>query len=103
MSSVGRHRASAPNRTTARRCTCSTTPTSCTDHGAGFKGAAAWSLPDLAVRLGLMAARADELGSDDEAVAHAAVAALRERMRRHDATVDDSPFWGAVFEEFEEL
>ncbi|MFF8369605.1 SUKH-4 family immunity protein [Streptomyces lydicus] len=47
------------------------------DHGAGFKGAAAWSLPDLAVHLGLIAARADELGSDDEAVAHAAVGGRR--------------------------
>ncbi|MFF8897979.1 SUKH-4 family immunity protein [Streptomyces lydicus] len=72
------------------------------DHGSGYKGAAAWSLPDLAVHLGLIAARADELGSDDEAVAQAAAAALRTRMRRHDATVDESPFWGMVFEEFEE-
>ncbi|MFH8680190.1 SUKH-4 family immunity protein [Streptomyces lydicus] len=71
------------------------------DHGAGFKGAAAWSLPDLAVLLGLIAGRAGELVSGDEAVARAAVAALRARMRRHDATVDESPFWRMVFEEIE--
>ncbi|WP_327687797.1 SUKH-4 family immunity protein [Streptomyces tubercidicus] len=67
------------------------------DHGAGYKGAAASSLPDLAVLLGLIAERSDELDSDDQATARAAVAALRELMCRHDAAVEDSPFWRTAF------
>lgn len=47
------------------------------DHGAGWKGPAADSLPVL---LGLIAESSDALESDDDAVRAAAVADLRERM-----------------------
>ncbi|MGY5127084.1 SUKH-4 family immunity protein [Streptomyces nigrescens] len=67
------------------------------DHGAGYRGAAASSLPDLAALLGLIAERSAELDTDDRAVARAAVAALRELMCGHDAAVEESPFWRTAF------
>ena len=67
------------------------------DHGAGARGAAASSLPDLAALLGLIAERSDELEAADRAVARAAVAAVRELMCRHDAAVKESPFWSTAF------
>ena len=73
------------------------------DHGAGYRGAATWSLPGLAVLLGLMAECRDGLEADDAEVRRTAASELRERMRSHDATVDESPFWEAVFEDFEEF
>ncbi|MEU9125715.1 hypothetical protein AB0C96_38855 [Streptomyces sp. NPDC048506] len=72
------------------------------DHGAGYKGAAAWSLPDLAVVPGLIAERRDELDADDAQVRRTAATELRTRMRAHDATVDESPFWEQVFQGFTE-
>lgn len=71
------------------------------DHGAGYKGLAAWSLPDLAVLLGLIAECREELDADDDAVRAAAAVGVLDRMRVHDAVVGESPFWEAVFEEFE--
>ncbi|MFD5396047.1 SUKH-4 family immunity protein [Streptomyces sp. NPDC127097] len=67
------------------------------DHGAGHQGAAASSLPGLAVLLGLIAERSDELTADDRATARAAVAALRELMCGHDTAVGESPFWHTAF------
>ncbi|MEU5211143.1 SUKH-4 family immunity protein [Streptomyces sp. NPDC020742] len=72
------------------------------DHGAGYQGPAAWSLPDLAVLLGLMVESGEALDADDAGARHTAATELRARMRSHDATVDESPFWGAVLEEFED-
>ncbi|TJZ56103.1 hypothetical protein FCH28_09365 [Streptomyces piniterrae] len=66
------------------------------DHGAGYKGQAASSLPDLAVLLGLIAERCDELASSEHEVRATAVAKLREDMRDHDPAIDDSPFWDGV-------
>ncbi|MEU7362796.1 hypothetical protein [Streptomyces olivaceoviridis] len=62
------------------------------DHGAGWKGLAADSLPVLAVLLGLIAESGDDLESDDDAVRAAVVAELRERMIGLEPYVDDSAF-----------
>ncbi|MFF8908665.1 hypothetical protein [Streptomyces olivaceoviridis] len=66
------------------------------DHGAGWKGLAADSLPVLAVLLGLIAESGDALESDDDAVRAAVVAALRERMIGLEPYVDDSAFWNEI-------
>ncbi|MFI9150254.1 SUKH-4 family immunity protein [Streptomyces sp. NPDC053367] len=71
------------------------------DHGDGWQGPAAHSLPRLAVLLGLIAESGDALASDDEAVRAAAATALRERLIAHDPNVDGSAFWDQVFESFE--
>lgn len=68
------------------------------DHGAGWKGLAADSLPVLGVLLGLIAESSDALQSDDDAVRAAAVADLRERMIGLEPYVDDSAFWDDIFE-----
>ncbi|MFD7459313.1 MULTISPECIES: SUKH-4 family immunity protein [unclassified Streptomyces] len=68
------------------------------DHGQGWQGPAADSLPVLAVLLGLIAESSDALRSDDDAVRTAAVTDLRERMIRRDLNVDDSAFWDEIFE-----
>ncbi|MFM9370633.1 SUKH-4 family immunity protein [Streptomyces sp. Da 82-17] len=69
------------------------------DHGAGWQGPAASSLPSLAVLLGLMAESAEALDSPDDAVRVPAAGALRERMIAHDADVEDSDFWQQMFED----
>ncbi|MFD9432998.1 SUKH-4 family immunity protein [Streptomyces sp. NPDC060002] len=68
------------------------------DHGAGWKGPAADSLPRLAVLLGLIAESGNALESADDAVRAAAITDLRERMIGQDLYVDDSAFWDAIFE-----
>ncbi len=68
------------------------------DHGDGWKGLAADSLPLLAVLLGLIAEASDALESDDDAVRAAAVADLRERMIGQDVYVSESAFWDEIFE-----
>ncbi|BAU87093.1 hypothetical protein SLA_6224 [Streptomyces laurentii] len=69
------------------------------DHGAGWKGAAAHSLPRLAVLLGLITEAGTELEAEDDAERAAAVAALRVRMSACDPTVDDCGLWDEVFED----
>ncbi|MFE6102114.1 SUKH-4 family immunity protein [Streptomyces laurentii] len=69
------------------------------DHGAGWKGAAAHSLPRLAVLLGLIAEAGTALEAEDDAERAAAVAALRARMSACDPTVDDCELWDEVFED----
>ncbi len=71
------------------------------DHGAGWKGTAAGSLPHLAVLLALIAESSTALESDDDAVRAAAVDALRRRMIAHDSYVEDSEFWDEIFELFD--
>ncbi|MFJ8539035.1 hypothetical protein [Streptomyces sp. NPDC093591] len=71
------------------------------DHGAGWKGIAADSLPDLAVLLALIAESSAALDSDDDAVRAAAVIDLRHRMIEHDSYVEDSEFWNEIFELFD--
>ncbi|QTE03009.1 SUKH-4 family immunity protein [Streptomyces cyanogenus] len=68
------------------------------DHGAGWKGPAADSLPQLAVLLGLIAESSNALESADDAARAAAVTDLRERMTSQDLYVDDSAFWDEIFE-----
>lgn len=68
------------------------------DHGAGWKGPAADSLPRLAALLGLIAEAGDALDCADDTARAAAVTALRERMIGHDLYVDDSAFWDEIFE-----
>ncbi|MBU3863439.1 SUKH-4 family immunity protein [Streptomyces sp. 4503] len=68
------------------------------DHADGWQGPAADSLPRLAVLLGLIAESGRALESADEAVRAAAVTDLRERMIDLDSDVDESGFWGEVFE-----
>ncbi|MEU6371163.1 hypothetical protein ABZ876_37130 [Streptomyces sp. NPDC046931] len=68
------------------------------DHGAGWKGPAADSLPDLAVLLGLIAESSNALESADDAVRAATITELRERMIGQDLNVDDSAFWDEIFE-----
>lgn len=68
------------------------------DHGAGWKGPAADSLPLPAVLLGLIAESGDALESADDAVRAAAITDLRKRMNGLDLYVDDSAFWDEVFE-----
>lgn len=69
------------------------------DHGAGWKGPAADSLPRLAVLLGLIAEAGEALEADDDAVRAAAVADLRRRMIALEPCVDDSEFWDGAFED----
>ena len=69
------------------------------DHGAGWKGPAADSLPVLAVLLGLIAESGDALDSADDAVRAAAVADLRRRMTGLEPAVGDSEFWDGAFED----
>lgn len=71
------------------------------DHGAGWKGEAADSLPDLAVLLALVAESSDALDSADDAVRVAAATELRRRMTGVDPLVDGSAFWDEIFELFE--
>ncbi|MEW2253229.1 hypothetical protein AB0907_38650 [Streptomyces sp. NPDC006975] len=68
------------------------------DHGAGWKGPAADSLPDLAVLLGLIAESSTELESAEDTARAAVAADLRERMIAHDLNVDGSAFWDGIFE-----
>lgn len=68
------------------------------DHGAGWKGEAADSLPSLAVLLGLLAESSEALGSPDDAVRAAAVTDLRRRMISQDEYVEDSAFWDEIFD-----
>ncbi|MFJ9588631.1 hypothetical protein [Streptomyces acidicola] len=68
------------------------------DHGAGWKGPAADSLPLLAVLLGLIAESSNALESADDAVRAVAVTNLRERMIGQEPYVDDSAFWDEIFE-----
>ncbi|MEV6395503.1 SUKH-4 family immunity protein [Streptomyces sp. NPDC051907] len=68
------------------------------DHGDGWQGPAADSLPRLAVLLGLIAESSDALESADEAVRAAAVSDLRERMIGQDSYVSESAFWDEIFE-----
>ncbi|MFF4476894.1 hypothetical protein ACK1X7_09270 [Streptomyces sp. CY1] len=69
------------------------------DHADGWQGPAADSLPRLAVLLGLIAESGRALESADEAVRAAAVTDLRERMIDLDSDVDESGFWGEIFED----
>lgn len=71
------------------------------DHGAGWKGEAADSLPRLAVLLGLIAESSDALDSADDAVRVAAATELRRRMVEVDPLVDGSAFWDEIFELFD--
>ncbi|WP_405578557.1 SUKH-4 family immunity protein [Streptomyces sp. NBC_01092] len=68
------------------------------DHGAGWQGYAAGSLPELALLLGLIAESRNALESDDAAARAAAVTDLRECMTIADWYVDDSKFWDKIFE-----
>ncbi|MEV5970457.1 SUKH-4 family immunity protein [Streptomyces sp. NPDC051921] len=68
------------------------------DHGAGWQGPAADSLPRLAVLLGLIAESSSALEADDDDIRAAAVAELRERMTGQDPNVDDSAFWDEIFD-----
>ncbi|WP_225828704.1 SUKH-4 family immunity protein [Streptomyces naphthomycinicus] len=68
------------------------------DHGAGWQGPAADSLPLLAVLLALIAESGSALESADDGERAAAVTELRERMTGHDANVSDSAFWDEIFE-----
>ncbi|WP_063736011.1 SUKH-4 family immunity protein [Streptomyces sp. RTd22] len=70
------------------------------DHGRGYKGTVASSLPSLAVLLGLLAERAEAIEAieDDEEARAEAVGELRARMTAFDAYVEDAPFWDEVFE-----
>ena len=69
------------------------------DHGEGYKGTVASSLPSLAVLLGLLAERAEAIEEiDDEDARAAAVEELREKMTAFDVYVEDTPFWDEVFE-----
>ncbi|MEU1944962.1 MULTISPECIES: SUKH-4 family immunity protein [unclassified Streptomyces] len=69
------------------------------DHADGWQGPAADSLPRLAVLLGLIAESGKALESADEAVRAAAITDLRERMMDLDSDVDESGFWGEIFED----
>lgn len=69
------------------------------DHGDGWQGPAADSLPRLAVLLGLIAESSEALESADDAVRAAAITDLRERMIDLDSDVDESAFWGEIFED----
>ncbi len=69
------------------------------DHGDGWQGPAADSLPRVAVLLGLIAESGKALESADEAVRAAAVTDLRERMIDLGSDVDESGFWGEIFED----
>ncbi|MFE7270910.1 SUKH-4 family immunity protein [Streptomyces sp. NPDC057623] len=71
------------------------------DHGAGWKGPAAESLPRLAVLLALIAESSTALDSEDDTVRAAAVNGLRRRMTDHDSYVEDSEFWDEIFELFD--
>ncbi|RNG16679.1 SUKH-4 family immunity protein [Streptomyces botrytidirepellens] len=70
------------------------------DHGEGYKGTVASSLPSLAVLLGLLAERAEAIDAieDDEEARAEAVGKLRAEMTAFDAYVEDAPFWDEVFE-----
>ena len=69
------------------------------DHGDGWQGPAAHSLPALAVLLGLIAESADAVDADDDAERAAAITDLRERMAGQDFYVVDSAFWDEIFEQ----
>lgn len=71
------------------------------DHGQGWQGPAADSLPSLALLLGLIAESSHALSSDDDTARAAAATELRERMIGCDANVDGSAFWDEVFEYLE--
>ncbi|MFE5920642.1 SUKH-4 family immunity protein [Streptomyces sp. NPDC002285] len=66
------------------------------DHGAGWKGEAADSLPTLAVLLGLIAESSEALDSADDAVRVAAATDLRTRMTVAYYVLDDSAFWDRI-------
>ncbi|MFJ8630875.1 SUKH-4 family immunity protein [Streptomyces sp. NPDC093568] len=68
------------------------------DHGDGWKGPAADSLPNLAVLLALIAESSTALNTEDDGLRAAAATELRRRMIAHDACVDDSEFWDEIFE-----
>ncbi|MEU0397004.1 hypothetical protein ABZ208_30305 [Streptomyces sp. NPDC006208] len=68
------------------------------DHGDGWQGPAADSLPLLAVLLGLIAESSTALESADDAVRAAAVTDLRERMIGQDLYVNESAFWDEIFD-----
>ncbi|MFF3689778.1 hypothetical protein [Streptomyces sp. NPDC002187] len=68
------------------------------DHGDGWQGPAADSLPLLAVLLGLIAESSNALESADDAVRAAAVTDLRERMICQDLYVNESAFWDEIFD-----
>jgi len=70
------------------------------DHGEGWKGTVASSLPSLAVLLGLLAERAEAIEAieDDEEARAEAAGELRARMTAVDPSVEDAPFWDEVFE-----
>ncbi|MFI0814978.1 SUKH-4 family immunity protein [Streptomyces sp. NPDC021098] len=70
------------------------------DHGEGYKGTVADSLPSLAVLLGLLAERAEAIEAleDDEEARARAVEELRAKMADFDAYVEDAPFWDEMFE-----
>ncbi|MFF0204889.1 SUKH-4 family immunity protein [Streptomyces sp. NPDC005017] len=73
------------------------------DHGAGWQGTAAHSLPVLAVLLGLVAQFGDALDSDEDAVRANALGELRDRMIAQDpCCVEESAFWGEIFESMAE-
>ncbi|MFE1441718.1 hypothetical protein [Streptomyces sp. NPDC058739] len=73
------------------------------DHGAGWQGSAAHSLPVLAVLLGLIAQFGDELDSDDDTVRANALGELRGRMIAQDpCCVEESAFWDEIFESMAE-
>ncbi|WP_328880651.1 hypothetical protein [Streptomyces sp. NBC_00299] len=65
--------------------------------GTAGQGAAADSLPVLAVLLGLIAESSEALDSADDAVRVAAATELRTRMIEVDLLVDDSVIWDRIF------